>query len=422
MLDYIKIEIKDPLQINEIWSHSDLVYSSEHTYLNKSDGNLKTVGKKSYLNLNFTRYENRLEIDGSLHKLFNSGLHNANDFTVSDCIKSIDKLCLQFAINPELCHVNNLEFGVNVTAPGNVSDLVKWLRFHHRNPFVKFPKLEQCYFAGTDYFGVKAYNKTLQFPQYAAPNLFRFEGKTRQSKYLVSKGIKTLKDLTAPAIYRLLSGVILSEWGNVLIFDKRTKKGVKFCNTDFWLEILENSHRNTFVNTKKKYYKILGKKGLQNLIYSAIEKKLTLLNECANSTVSDRGNLIKPETQKGIKTQNSFVQIPTIVKVENNQHSEPIISRICLVTELNISMQKPTSKYLCSAGLKWYWENAPETYQRLIDKYLTKEKRGSDLQEQFYYIAHNIRNSKTNPNHNPGNSRKRFEQRNYPKQQLQFNF
>lgn len=418
MLDGIKIQIKDLEQINEIWNHSDLVYHSEHTYLNKSDGNLKTVGKKSYLNLNFTRYEDRLEIDGSLHKLFNSGLHNANDFTVTDCINTINKLCMQFDIDPKLCNVIGLEFGVNVTAPGNVSDLVKWLRFHHRNQFVKFPKLEQCYFAGTDYFGVKAYNKTLQFPQYAEPNIFRFEGKTRQSKYVVSKGIKTLKDLTNPAIFRLLSGVILSEWENVLIFDKRTKKGVKFCNTDLWLEILESNHRNTFIKSKKRYYKLLGRNGLQNLIYTAIDEKLKLLNECANSTISEPENHIKPETANRVKLQKSGVHIPTIVKMENNQQPEPTISRICLVTGLDISMQKKDSVYLCIAGLKYYRENEPAKYNLVERQYLTEKTKPLKLEEQLYYIAHNIRNVYSNRVHNY----KSFKKRNYNQNQLQFNF
>lgn len=418
MLDYIKIIIVYTLQIDEVWNHSDLVYHSEHTYLNKSDGNLKTVGKKSYLNLNFTRYENRLEIDGSLHKLFNAGLHNANDLTVTDCINTINKFCMQFRIDPQLCNVIGLEFGVNITAPGNVSDLVKWLRFHHRNPFVKFPKLEQCYFAGTDYFGVKAYNKTLQFPQYAEPNMFRFEGKTRQSKYVVSKGIKTLKDLTNPAIYRLLSGVILSEWENVLIFDKRTKKGVKFCNTDFWLEILESNHRNTFIKSKKRYYKLLGRNGLQNLIYTAIDKKLKLLNECANSTISEIGTVIKPETANRVKPQKSGVHIPTIVKMENNQELEPTKYSVCLVTGLDISMQKKDSVYLCIAGLKYYRENEPSKYKLIERQYLTEKTKSLKREEQLYYIAHNIRNSYTNRIHN----QKSFEKRNYNQNQLQFNF
>ncbi|MBL1219375.1 hypothetical protein JET18_00875 [Chryseobacterium sp. L7] len=418
MLDYIKIIIVDTLQINEVWNHSDLIYHSEHTYLNKSDGTLKKVGKKSYLNLNFTRYENRLEIDGSLHKLFNTGLHNANDFTVTDCINTINKFCMQFGVDPELCNVIGLEFGINVTAPNNVSDLVKWLRFHHRKQFVKFPKLEQCYFAGTDYFGVKAYNKTLQFPQYAEPNIFRFEGKTRQSKYLVLKGIKTLKDLTDPTIFRLLSDVILAEWGNVLIFDKRTKKGVKFCNTDFWLEILESNHRNTFIKSKKRYYKLLGRNGLQNLIYTVIDEKLKLLNECANSTISELGKLIKPETTNGVKPQKIGVHIPTIVKVENNRQPEPTVYRICLVTGLDISMQKKDSVFLCIAGLKYYRENEPAKYNLVERQYLTKKTKPLKWEEQLYYISHNIRNAYTNKIHN----QKSFEKRNYSPNQLQFNF
>ena len=81
-------------------------------------------------------------------------------------------------------------------------------------------------------------------------------------------------------------------------------------------------------------------------------------------------------------------------------------------------MQKKTSKYLCSAGLKYYKENDPETYQKLKEKFLTREKWHLDLPEQFYFIAHNIRNTKTNEYHN----RKKFIERNYNVNQLQFNF
>ena len=55
---------------------------------------------------------------------------------------------------------------------------------------------------------------------------------------------------------------------------------------------------------------------------------------------------------------------------------------------------------------------------KLKEKYLNPEKWGVELMDQFYYIAHNVRNEFYNKIHN----RKRFEQRNYPKQQLQFNF
>ena len=422
MIDFIKFEIKDETLRNTVWENSDLEYLSETDYLNKNTGELRTVQRKNHRNLIFTKYDNRLEISGSLHKYKNNGLHNADDFTLSDCIKTIKTLCTKFNINPEICYPTNLEFGVNIIAPIDVSDLVKWLRFHNRTQFVKFPDLKECYFAGTSYFGVKAYNKTANFPQYAIPNLFRFEGKTRQSKYLNAKDITTIADLTKPIVLRRLAMILLSEWGNVLIFDKRHKKTAKYCNTDYWLDIINSKHRNTFVNQKKIYYKKLGKNGLQNLISKGIEEKLNVLNNCAISTISETENKQKDQPENLIKPDTAIVQFPPIVNLETAQRPHPEPPRLCMVTKLDITMQKKTSKFICSAGLRWYSENEPEMYQRLAKEYLAKDKRVLPLQEQFYYIAHNIRNAKTNPEHNPVYSRKRFEQRHYHKDQLQFNF
>lgn len=418
MLDFIKFKIKDKELVHKIWGNSDLSYKSEHSFVNKSTGEIREIYNKQYFNLTFSRNDDFLEVSGSLHKLFNKGLHNANDFTVSDCIKTINKLCLHFAINPEYCQVNNLEFGVNIEAPANVSEVVRWLRFHNKRQFNLYPDLTECYFAGSTYFGVKAYNKTLNYPKYAMPNLMRFEGKTRQSKYLQSKKIYTLADLINPSIYNMLSQLLLAEWGNVLIFDKRTKKGVKFCNTDYWLDIINTNHRNTFVNSRNRYYKLLGKNGIQNLIYKRISEKLGELNGCADSTNLENGLMPSAPIENQGKTQISLVQFPRIVKMESAQPYQDIEYRICEVTKLNISMQKPTSKYLCFGGLQWYYETDPEIYRELKEKYLKNEKRPSNLQEEFYYIAHNIRNVFTNEIHN----RKRFEKRNYPKQQLQFLF
>ncbi|WP_332030837.1 hypothetical protein [Kaistella sp.] len=414
MLDFIKFKIKDKELVNKIWGHSDLNYKSEHNFVNKSTGEIKEVCNKQYYNIIFSRCEDQIEVSGSLHKLFNNGLHNANDYTVSNCIRTIENFCSRFTIEPCRCHINSLEFGVSIQSPENVSEVVKWLRFHNKNQFNKYPDLSECYFAGSSYFGVKAYNKTLNYPKYAMPNLMRFEGKTRQSKYLQSKKIYTLADLINPSIYNMLSQLLLAEWGNVLIFDKRTKKGVKFCNTDYWLDIINTNHRNTFVNSRNRYYKLLGKNGIQNLIYKRISEKLGELNGCADSTNLENGLMPSAPIENQGKTQISLVQFPPIVKMESAQPYQAIKYRICDVTKLNISMQKPNSKYLCFTGLQWYYETDPEIYRELKERYLKDEKRPTSLHEEFYYIAHNIRNVFTNEIHN----RKRFEQRNYPPNQL----
>ncbi len=114
--------------------------------------------------------------------------------------------------------------------------------------------------------------------------------------------------------------------------------------------------------------------------------------------------------------------LPTNKTTPNNEVLDSEIERFCKVTNLDISMQKKGSKFLSFAGLEYYKENDPETYKMIEQKYLTAKMKTRPIKKQLYYIAHNIRNEKTNPNHNPKYSRQRFEQRYYPKHQLQINF
>ena len=81
-------------------------------------------------------------------------------------------------------------------------------------------------------------------------------------------------------------------------------------------------------------------------------------------------------------------------------------------------MQKKNSVYLSNTGLLWYYKNDIKTFLQLQNRFLTSEKRKLKIIEQIYYIAHNIRNTKTNEFHN----RMKFERRNYPDNQLRFDF
>jgi hypothetical protein len=76
------------------------------------------------------------------------------------------------------------------------------------------------------------------------------------------------------------------------------------------------------------------------------------------------------------------------------------------------------SVYLSNAGLLWYYKNYNKTFLQLQNSFLFSEKRKLKIIEQIYYIAHNIRNTLTNQYHN----RKKFERRNYPDNQLRFDF
>lgn len=91
--------------------------------------------------------------------------------------------------------------------------------------------------------------------------------------------------------------------------------------------------------------------------------------------------------------------------------------RCCIVTKLPIGMQKKGSRFLNTTGLNFYRAHHPDAYAELERMFL-RDSNASTIEELNYNIAHNIRNTYTNYHRD----RKKFEERYYPKEQLQFAF
>lgn len=367
-----------------------------------------------------------LEINISPHYHFNQYRHNGNDFTPLQAIKTISDILTYLGIKQreynEL-NVCNIEFGLNIIPDADTKDLINGLYFYKKTPFT-IPDTKKPYFKKTDatnYKQIKAYAKGLQFldvPQYGInPNTFRFEVKSKQAKNICKYGINTATDLLNLESYNRLGQILLDEWEQVLLINLGLKsnelnvlkrdevlfvKNVK--SIDFWSGL----YRVKFARCKYKYHLILGKKNnLHHLIKLQIIDKLFDLQNVTNST---QKTTINRGILKNDKTTSQLINLENVTDLQND--------RVCLETKLDISMQRKGSKYLCLVGLKYYKENEPEIYKILEEKYLTEDKKNTDMKTQFYYLAHCIRNVKTNIVHN----RKRFENRNYNPNQLQFNF
>jgi hypothetical protein len=314
--------------------------------------------------------------------------------------------------------VVNIEFGLNIVPETDIKNLINGLYFYKKTPFKigNFPYFKKT--DATSYKQIKAYAKGLQFlesPQYGIhSNTFRFEVKTKQSKNIRKYGIITATDLLNLETYNQLAQNLLDEWKNILLtnqtpdFSNLKPDEVQFIinakNFDFWNDMIQPKYRNKFGRYKDKYYSILKtKNNLHHLIKLKIIDKLINLQSGANSTQKTPINRGKVQI---LKTTPQLINLESAPPHQNNS--------VCLVTKLDISMQRKGSKYLCLVGLKYYKENEPEIYKILEEKYLTEDKKNTDMKTQFYYLAHCIRNVKTNIVHN----RKRFENRNYNKQQL----
>ncbi len=271
MIDFIKIKITDETLINNIWNNDLLVYEGKSE--NRFNDEIKEFVTKSYKNLYFRKYQNRLEITGSIHYFFNNGSHNANDFYISNCIDTIIQIQDIFSLDLSKCFLINLEYGVNINPIIPVSELIHNLIYHEKRQFGR-PNTHFNYkIAGNEaYKQIKAYDKSVQFPN-QCENMFRFEVKTKQAKFIHSLGLFTLQDLINRHNYSLLTTSLLKEWGNVLLFDLSININAKFFNTVFWEEILKNGNRNKFNNQKKLYYKKLGTNNLHTNIRKIIESK-----------------------------------------------------------------------------------------------------------------------------------------------------
>ena len=75
-------------------------------------------------------------------------------------------------------------------------------------------------------------------------------------------------------------------------------------------------------------------------------------------------------------------------------------SKLCLITGLPIDMQKEESKFLCTSGVRYYYNNHKEIYLKLLFTRLNKKWHNSTLKKQFEEIHHSIRNEYYNPINN----------------------
>jgi len=123
---------------------------------------------------------------------------------------------------------------------------------------------------------------------------------------------------------------------------------------DYWLQL----NRTEFGRKKKKYHSIFG---LENNLHEQITELISQkINTFSNVTFS-------PQKTTTNKEKIKFTDyVSKLIKCENATATTKI--KVCLVTGLDISMQRKESKYLCFTGLKYYRENKIEIYKDLEKK------------------------------------------------------
>lgn len=224
VIDGIKIDV--PISANEWLNNSVLDF---YTYTNTTTGEMldgtlmaKYRGLKFFITQS-VKYQNKTycSVRGSLHKYFNKGKHNTNDFTIENLQSVIAELHQKFSINPTTAILRNVEFGVNIKIPVTVNELLKNLVCYGNYQFGKL-RIGQIVVGKNvvqQRSDLKIYDKSKQF-DLPIKNLTRIEIAVKKMVFLKQYNIQTLSHLTNIDKIKPLGNLLLSYWEDVIYYDK----------------------------------------------------------------------------------------------------------------------------------------------------------------------------------------------------------
>jgi hypothetical protein len=392
LVDFIKIYIQDfnpsILELNPYLDFFDNInLSTGQIKTENHKGQKITPYKNAFFNgLEFKIYETGTTyIQGSLHKFWNSGAHNFNDFNFSAFSDVSDALKKKFNIEPQQCILKCLEVGINIAPPQPTNEILEYCFLHKTKPFEYQKnsdegKYKQC---EHEQYIIKIYNKALHYRSKGfdiEPEIMRFEIKYKKMERVNKLGIYTLNDILKSG-FEIFKNELLTEWQNVLFYDNtinsKSKKIINYKNPIYWSELVNKP-------TKSNYYKHRG--FLSELTNKYSDKRHQILTEIMSKKIdllSNRGASFDTLNIKSIHTPQ-----PETIEAKNNN--------ICKVTGVNISMQKDSSLLLSHTGLKYYFKTDKKIFEQIKRRYLSKRWYNSDFDTQIKEIAHNIRNSKSN--------------------------
>ena len=206
------------------------------------------------------------EVSGSIHKYFNDGKHNYNQFDKSNLIESVGLLSDKLKVNLRNFRVSGLEVGVNIKPPIDSQEIIANSLLYKSRPFEsKYHNDEGNYKqVSLSEYRVKLYDKRLHYEAQGyevGEETMRFEIKYNSMRSVKQKGIFLLEDLEQKI--ECLKEPLLNAWDKVLFFDpsinkkKNNEKNIRCSNINYWMELKKKSTRtyNYQFNKFKKYTK-----------------------------------------------------------------------------------------------------------------------------------------------------------------------
>jgi len=220
-----------------------------------------------------------ITLQGSLHKYWNYGQHNYNDFSRSGFDEVIQSLRVTLGIEPSQLHITCMEVGVNIVPPVKTASVLNNIFMHKgkdveqrmSNDHAKFHCVEH------DKFVIKLYDKA---KQYRLPiDLMRIELKYTNWSSFRKIGIATLADFIH-CDKTIFKNDLLLRWDELLFHDPTSQipeRWTAYSNANFWREKRDKVSRTAFSYQFKRLRTLNAKNGqnLQAVIKQLVSDKLS---------------------------------------------------------------------------------------------------------------------------------------------------
>ena len=230
----------------------------------------------------------KLVVKGSLHKYWNEGVHNHNDFSEVQSKLTLNSFVKQFQIPLDVSLIKGLEIGVNIKLPFSPKTVIDNCFIHKGvTPEMKYDSRKGHYvqFEHSQYI-IKIYNKSLQYKSQGLQvdnNIMRFEIKFKKMEILNNKfGIYALQDLL-DFNFRDFKPLLLQKWDEVLMYDttfiSQHPNEAKYQHIKTWKAYLEEKSKNKLKYHRKKYNTLAQQysQRRKQMIGDLLEDKIDLL-------------------------------------------------------------------------------------------------------------------------------------------------
>ncbi len=223
MVDGVTLKINNPKFCESLNRNPNIILA------NTSGNNTGELTRQAgeYKGLSILFYPNgSVLIKGSIHKYFNAGHHNYNDFSLGNFKDALIQLSDELEFDVTQMNLHGFEYGLNLKLPFEVSNIIDNTIFFKHEQFKPYQsshkqiKGKECEITNQTF---KIYSKKIQHK--LNDQVIRIENKANRMRYFANKDFKkisfnTVTDLMKSDTFEILGNDLIRNFNDVIIFEK----------------------------------------------------------------------------------------------------------------------------------------------------------------------------------------------------------